>query len=41
VTARTEEEVIGEGTHERGIIHVAKFAARLAEKVQAQVKRGV
>jgi predicted thioesterase len=41
VSARTEEELIGEGTHERGIINVAKFAARLAEKVQAQVKRGV
>src|SRR5215472_1267687 len=34
VVARTEEEVIGEGTHERGIINVAKFATRLAEKVQ-------
>jgi predicted thioesterase len=34
VVARTDEEVIGEGTHERGIINVAKFAARLAEKVQ-------
>jgi fluoroacetyl-CoA thioesterase len=34
VTARTEEEVIGEGTHERGIINVAKFATRLAEKSQ-------
>ena len=34
VTARTEEEVIGEGTHERGIINVAKFATRLAAKSQ-------
>lgn len=34
VAARTDEEVIGEGTHERGIINVAKFATRLAEKVQ-------
>jgi len=34
VVARTEEEVIGEGTHERGIINVAKFATRLAEKMQ-------
>jgi predicted thioesterase len=41
VTARTEEELIGEGTHERAIINIAKFATRLAEKVQAQVKRGV
>lgn len=34
VSARTEEEVIGEGTHERGIINVAKFATRLAEKMR-------
>jgi predicted thioesterase len=34
VTARTEDEVIGEGTHERGIINVAKFATRLAEKMR-------
>jgi predicted thioesterase len=34
VSARTEEEVVGEGTHERGIINVAKFATRLAEKTQ-------
>ena len=34
VTARTEEELIGEGTHERAIINVAKFATRLAEKTQ-------
>jgi predicted thioesterase len=32
VTARTEEELLGEGTHERAIINVAKFAARIAEK---------
>ena len=34
VTARTEDETIGEGTHERGIINVAKFATRLAEKMR-------
>jgi predicted thioesterase len=34
VTARTEDETIGEGTHERGIINVVKFATRLAEKRQ-------
>ena len=34
VTARTEEEMIGEGTHERAIINVVKFATRLAEKSQ-------
>ncbi len=34
VTARADEEMIGEGTHERGIINVAKFATRLAEKIQ-------
>jgi fluoroacetyl-CoA thioesterase len=32
VSARTEDEVIGEGTHERGIINVARFATRLAAK---------
>jgi fluoroacetyl-CoA thioesterase len=34
VTASSENEMIGEGTHERGIINVAKFATRLAEKMQ-------
>ena len=34
VTARTKDEMIGEGTHERGIINIAKFATRLAEKIQ-------
>jgi fluoroacetyl-CoA thioesterase len=34
VEAWDETEKIGEGTHERGIINVAKFATRLAEKVQ-------
>lgn len=32
VVARSETEKIGEGTHERAIINVAKFSARLAEK---------
>jgi fluoroacetyl-CoA thioesterase len=32
VSARTEDEVIGEGTHERGIINVARFATRLAAR---------
>lgn len=32
VEARGEKEKIGEGTHERAIINVAKFATRLAEK---------
>ncbi len=32
VEARNEEEVIGDGTHERTIINVAKFAARMAQK---------
>jgi len=36
VTAKTEDEVIGEGTHERGIINVAKFATRLAAKMQGK-----
>ncbi|HMD70509.1 MAG TPA: thioesterase family protein [Bryobacteraceae bacterium] len=32
VEAWDEKEKIGEGTHERAIINVAKFATRLAEK---------
>jgi predicted thioesterase len=32
VEARDEKEKIGEGTHERAMINVAKFATRLAEK---------
>ena len=32
VEARDEKEKIGEGTHERAVINVAKFATRLAEK---------
>jgi fluoroacetyl-CoA thioesterase len=32
VTAKNEEEVVGEGTHERAIINVAKFATRMAAK---------
>ena len=32
VEARDETEKIGEGTHERAIINVAKFATRLAQK---------
>jgi fluoroacetyl-CoA thioesterase len=34
VVASSEGEAIGEGTHERTIIDVARFAARLAEKRQ-------
>jgi fluoroacetyl-CoA thioesterase len=34
VTAKDETETIGEGTHERAIINVAKFATRLAGKRQ-------
>ncbi len=34
VEARTGNEKIGEGTHERAIINVERFAARLAEKRQ-------
>jgi len=34
VTAKAGDELIGEGTHERSVINVAKFAARLAEKMQ-------
>jgi len=32
VAAKTDEGLIGEGTHERGIINVARFATRLAAK---------
>jgi len=34
VVAFDEKEKIGEGTHERGIINIARFAARLTEKSQ-------
>jgi fluoroacetyl-CoA thioesterase len=40
VEAWDEKEKIGEGTHERGIINVAKFATRLAEKVQRNRAQG-
>jgi fluoroacetyl-CoA thioesterase len=33
VEAFDEKEKVGEGTHERGIINIAKFAGRLAGKV--------
>lgn len=32
VEAATEKEKVGEGTHERTIVNVARFAARQAEK---------
>jgi len=32
VTAKTDGELVGEGTHERAIINVARFAIRIAEK---------
>lgn len=35
VTASSEEELIGTGTHQRGIINIAKFAARMAAKKQS------
>jgi fluoroacetyl-CoA thioesterase len=38
VSARSDDEMIGEGRHQRGIIHVAKFATRLAEKIQRKSK---
>ncbi|HUK16128.1 MAG TPA: thioesterase family protein [Bryobacteraceae bacterium] len=34
VEAWDEKEKIGEGTHERTVINVAKFATRLAEKLR-------
>lgn len=36
VEAWDETEKIGEGTHERAIINVARFATRLAEKAQGK-----
>ncbi len=36
VEARDEKEKIGEGTHERAIVNVARFATRMAEKKAAQ-----
>lgn len=35
VEAWDEKEKIGEGTHERAIINIAKFATRLAQKKQS------
>ena len=32
VEAATDQEKVGEGTHERAIVNVAKFAAKQAEK---------
>ena len=32
LTARDEKEVVAEGTHERFIVHVSRFAAKLAAK---------
>jgi fluoroacetyl-CoA thioesterase len=39
VEAYGENEKIGEGTHERAIIHIAKFASRLAAKTSAESQR--
>ena len=36
VEARDERDKIGEGTHERAIVNVAKFATRVAEKKASQ-----
>jgi fluoroacetyl-CoA thioesterase len=36
VEARDEKDKIGEGTHERAIVNIARFATRLAEKKAAQ-----
>jgi len=38
VEAWDEKEKIGEGTHQRAIVNVAKFATRLAEKVKESTK---
>lgn len=39
VEAWDEKEKIGEGTHQRAIINVAKFATRLAEKKQQGARK--
>jgi len=36
VEARDEKDKIGEGTHERAIVNVAKFATKMAEKKGGQ-----
>jgi fluoroacetyl-CoA thioesterase len=36
VEAHDEREKIGEGTHERAVINVARFASRLASKLAAK-----
>jgi predicted thioesterase len=36
LTASTEEELFGEGTHEKTIIKVARFASRLAARASGQ-----
>jgi fluoroacetyl-CoA thioesterase len=40
VEASRDGETIGEGTHERAIIHVERFAARMAAKKAASETRG-
>jgi fluoroacetyl-CoA thioesterase len=32
VEARDEKETIGEGTHERAVINIAKFTTKMAQK---------
>ena len=36
VTARDSQETIGEGTHERFIVHVGRFAAKMESKLAAK-----
>ena len=36
VEARDEREVIGDGTHQRVVVNVARFDARVQRKVQGQ-----
>jgi fluoroacetyl-CoA thioesterase len=38
VEARDERDAVGEGTHERAIVNVARFATKMAEKKAAQAK---
>ena len=39
VTCRDEKDIIGEGTHERAIVDIARFATRVAAKAAAAGKK--
>jgi len=39
VAAHDERDLIGEGTHERVVVNVARFDARVSEKAQAPARK--